>query len=276
MTVFSHARVSHARNTLSIRAVRHAAMLLITGGLLIVTTATVTGENATGAPAGDTVEAPKTVIQPGFSDIVLRSGAVNLVVWCLLFTASFATISFIIDGIATTKRSKLLPDDIISGVKASLDQGDLSGAMDLCRQKGGPLSNILTAGFANITNGFEVIQEAVTAATELESEKILQRISYLNLMGQITPMLGLLGTVLGMVRAFAGLAAEAGAAKAQMLALAISGALWTTVAGLLISIPALLAYTVFKNVATRILLESEATVLDLLKVLRGRKIRFEE
>jgi biopolymer transport protein ExbB len=212
------------------------------------------------------------IVQPGFKQIVFGGGMVNFLIWGMIFMASFATVTFIIDGIAITKRRRLLPENVISGVKSSLEKGDLNESIDVCEKHQSPLSNILMAGFSSISNGFEHIQEAVSVAADLESEKILQRINYLNLCGQISPMLGLLGTVVGMVKAFAGLAGEAGAAKAQLLALAISGALWTTVAGLLISVPALLAYTIFKNVATRILLESQATVLDLLKILRTAEV----
>ncbi len=220
-------------------------------------------------------EAAPVVVQPGFTAIVFGNGYVNTLVWLLIFAASFATITFILDGISMTKRRKLLPDNVIQGVQSSLEEGDLERALEACEENPSPLSNILKAGLANITSGFEAVQEAVSAATDLENEKILQRINYLNLLGQIAPMLGLLGTVIGMVKAFSGLAGEAGAAKAHLLALAISGALWTTVAGLLVAIPALVAYSLFKNIATKLLLESQAAVLDVLKVLRGRKIRIE-
>ena len=102
-----------------------------------------------------------------------------------------------------------------------------------------------------------------------------KQINYLNLCGQIAPMLGLLGTVTGMVSAFAGLASASGAAKAAMLAQSISIALWTTVSGLLIAVPALLGYALCKNLATRLLLESQATVLDLIKILRSAAVEEE-
>jgi biopolymer transport protein ExbB len=75
-----------------------------------------------------------------------------------------------------------------------------------------------------------------------------------------------------MVKAFAGLASATGAAKATQLANAISIALWTTVTGLLIAVPALLGFALCKNMATRILLETQATVLDLIKILRGAEV----
>jgi biopolymer transport protein ExbB len=214
--------------------------------------------------------------QPGFNEIVFGGGFVNTFIWLLIFGASFATIAFIIDGILSVGREKLLPTHVVTGVQASIDDGDLGNAIAICEQNPGPLSNILLAGFNNIGEGYDTVQEAVSAATELETEKLMQRISYLNLCGQIAPMLGLLGTVTGMVKAFASLAGEAGASKAQLLALAISGALWTTVAGLLISVPALLAYAVVKNMATKILLESEFKVLDLIKIFRNAEVEDDE
>jgi biopolymer transport protein ExbB len=131
------------------------------------------------------------------------------------------------------------------------------------------------AGFSNISEGYEVIQEAVASSANLETEKLMQRVNYLNVCGQIAPMLGLLGTVVGMVFAFDSLATASGAAKARLLAQNISTALWTTVVGLLISVPCLIAFTMIKNYATRLILESEATVLDLIKVLRNAEVEEE-
>ncbi len=212
---------------------------------------------------------------PGFVDIVLRGGLINLLVWAMIFGTSFATVWFIIDSSLAIKREKLLPAGVVDGVRDALTSGDLGGALETCEANPGPLSNILMVGFANIAEGFEVVQEAVASSAEMENEKLMQRVNYLNLCGQVAPMLGLLGTVLGMVAAFAGLATASGAAKAQVLAMSISTALWTTCVGLLIAVPALLAFTLIKNYATRLLLETEATVLDLIKVLRNAEIEEE-
>jgi biopolymer transport protein ExbB len=195
----------------------------------------------------------------------------------MIFSTSFATVWFIIDGSIKIRREKLLPDDVVEGVRGALSEGDLQAALDTCEANPGPLSRILLAGFGNISEGYEVIQESVGSAAELESEQLMQRVSYLNLCGQIAPMLGLLGTVVGMVFAFATLGSGTqGAAKAQMLAQNISMALWTTCVGLLIAVPALLAFTLVRNYATRLILESEATVLDLIKVLRNAEVEEDE
>jgi len=190
----------------------------------------------------------------------------------MIFATSGAVVAFIIDALITLKREKLRPEELVEGVRSSLDEGDLDSAIETCENNPCPLSTILMVGFSNITEGYDVIQEAISSSAEMENEKLLQRVNYLNLCGQISPMLGLLGTVLGMVRAFGGLAGASGAAKATILAKAISTALWTTAVGLLIAVPALLAYTLLRNHATRLILDIEGTVTDLIKVLRNAEV----
>ncbi len=211
----------------------------------------------------------------GLGDILYGGSIINLTVWILIFITSAATLALIAITLMNIQRDKLMPDELVEGVRASLDEGDLNGAMETCEANPGPLSSILMVGFANITEGYEVIQEAVASSAEMENEKLMQQVNYLNLCGQIAPMLGLLGTVLGMVRAFAGLAQATGAAQSAALASAISTALWTTAVGLLIAVPAIVGYTLIRNYATRLILEIEATVLDLIKVLRGAEVEEE-
>ncbi len=208
----------------------------------------------------------------GFMDIVYGGSLVNSFIWLLILATSIATMALIIDALISIKRQKLLPDELIEGVRESLDEGDLDAAIENCEANPGPLANILMVGFANITEGYDVIQEAIASAAEMENEKLMQRVNYLSLCGQISPMLGLLGTVIGMVKAFAGLAEASGATKATLLANSISMALWTTAIGLIIAVPAMLAFTLAKNFATRMVLEIEATTLDLIKVLRNAEV----
>ena len=224
------------------------------------------------AAAGGEAGAVSVQEATSFYNVVFGCGAINLLCWVALFAVSLATVAFIIDGCLTIKRQKLIPPELINGVKESLANGDLAAATAACQVNPSPLSRILQAGFGNVQEGYDVTREAVTSCAEMENEKLIQRVSYLNVCGQLGPMLGLLGTVIGMVLAFASLATAAGASKAAMLAIAISTALWTTVVGLLVAIPALLAYTLLKNYATRLILEMESTVLDLIKVLRNAEV----
>lgn len=208
----------------------------------------------------------------GFIDIVFKGSFVDTCIWLTIFAVSIATLAFIIQGIINIKHEKMLPEHLIEGIRESLSAGDLGTAIATCEANPGALSNILMAGFNNITEGFEVIQDAISASADMETEKVMQQVNYLNICGQIAPMLGLMGTVTGMVGAFSALAGATGAAKATLLAAKISGALWTTCAGLIIAVPALLGYTLIKNNATRIILETEGVVIDLVKVLRGAEV----
>ncbi len=235
------------------------------GALFGMTTAAVWAQEAA-------AEGEATAAAPGFIDIVYGGALINLLIWALIALTSISTIALIIDAFITLKREKLMPEDLVEGVRGSLNGGDLDGAIETCEANPGSLSNILMAAFSNITEGYDVIKEAIASAGEIENEKIMQRVNYLNLCGQISPMLGLLGTVLGMVRAFGGLAEATGAARAQVLAMSISTALWTTAVGLIIAVPALVAYTLARNYASRVILEIESTTVDLVKVLRNAEV----
>jgi len=209
---------------------------------------------------------------PGFLEIVFGGTVVDIGIWLMIFAVSIATLALIIQGLVNIKHEKLLPEHLIEGIRESLSEGDLGTAVAACEANPGPLSNILMSGFGNITEGFEVIQDSISASADMETEKLMQQVNYLNICGQIAPMLGLMGTVTGMVSAFGGLANASAATKAAVLASSISGALWTTCAGLIIAVPALLGYTLIKNCATRIILETEGVVIDLVKVLRGAEV----
>lgn len=214
--------------------------------------------------------------EQSFWDVVWHSGWYGILDWFGIFATSAATLGLIIDGLITIRPRKIMPAELINAVRESLNQGDLGTALEACDATPGSLANILRAGFNNVSEGFDVIMDCVGGAADMEVEKLMQRINYLNLCSALAPMLGLLGTVTGMVDAFSGLATTTGAAKQAMIALAISQALYTTVFGLIISIPAVLGYTYLKNGATRIALNMESLTFDLLKVLRSAEVVDEE
>jgi biopolymer transport protein ExbB len=175
----------------------------------------------------------------------------------------------IVDSFIKIRTKRFIPDSLTRGVREALDARNIPQAVQLCGEEPGALANILTAGFVNAADGPEAAQDAIGAAADLESEKLLQRVNYLNVVGNLAPMLGLLGTVQGMIMAFATLGTEAGAAKNAMLATNISQALYTTAAGLVIAVPALGFFSFFRNRATKIILSMEALTMELMKKVRG-------
>lgn len=208
-----------------------------------------------------------------FYRIVTGSGWMGVFLWLLLGACSIAGFALIVDSFITIRQSKIVQEDLVASVREAVEQGDVMKALKKCEENPGPLSSILSAGFSNVQEGFEAIQEAVGVAADLESEKLLQRVTYLNVVANLAPMLGLLGTVQGMIFAFAVLGTQAaGAAQQSMLAVNIAQALYTTAAGLLAAVPALAFYFYFRNRATRITLGMEALTLDLIKVFRNVEV----
>ena len=209
----------------------------------------------------------------GLWQVITGSGFLGVFLWLCLLADSIAAAWLAIDFFITINPKKIIPEALVSEVREAMEQGDVMKALQRCEKDQGPLPSILQAGFRNVKEGFEVIQEQVGAAADLESEKLMQRVAYLNMCGSIAPMLGLLGTVQGMIMAFANLAnSEAGAAQQSMLALNIAQALWTTAAGLVVAIPAVSLYTYFKNRLSRIILSMEGLTMDLIKALRNVEV----
>ena len=209
----------------------------------------------------------------GLWQVITGSGFLGVFLWLCLLADSIAAAWLAIDFFVTINPKKIIPENLINDVREAMEQGDVMKALQRCEQDQGPLPSILQAGFRNVKEGFEVIQEQVGAAADLESEKLMQRVAYLNMCGSIAPMLGLLGTVQGMIMAFANLAnSSAGAAQQGMLAMNIAQALWTTAAGLVVAIPAVSLYTYFKNRLSRIILTMEGMTMDLIKALRNVEV----
>ena len=205
----------------------------------------------------------------GIGSVIFGGGFVGTILWLAIFGTSIAGVSLIVDSFVNIREKKIMPEHLVGRVQEAMEQGDVMKALQHCEDEPCPLSNILSAGFSNVEEGFEVVQDSVTITGEMESEWLMQKINYLNVVGNLAPMLGLLGTVQGMIMAFATLGSAAGAAKQSMLAVNISLALWTTAAGLAIAIPAVAFYFFFRNRAAKIILKMESLSLDLFKALRN-------
>ena len=219
--------------------------------------------------AGETVDA-NTTSNPqkaggGFYDIVFGSGVVGMLLWFALFGDGALAIYFSIDSSILIKPDKLMPRRLMDGVQAAMAEGDVVKAMEICQQNPSAMSSIVMAAFQHIEEGFEAIQEA---ASDLEQEKIQQRLNWISVCGNLGPSLGLLGTVQGMILTFQALAAG-GAGDAAALANSIGQALWTTAGGLIVSIPSITVFYSLRNKANRLILKMTALTMEILNGLRN-------
>ena len=219
----------------------------------------------------DDVVAAEAVMNEGsgFLDVVRGGGFFGVILWLGLAGLSLATTSLVFDSFLSIRISKIIPQSLTSLVQEALEEGAIEKAVQRCKDLPGAYANILMAGLENFEEGAETAQEAVAIRVDMESERLLQRVNYLNVVGNLAPMLGLLGTVQGMILAFATLGTTSGAAKNALLAVNISQALYTTAAGLLIAVPSLGFYFFFRNRATKIILMMESLTLEVMKKLKA-------
>jgi biopolymer transport protein ExbB len=214
------------------------------------------------APAAAATElAPSADAQPakakpttGLGAVIFGSGWLGVVLWLALFGSGIAAIYFAVDCSILLRPQKIMPHSLISNVKTAMAEGDVMKALKSCEVEPGPLANILTAGFSHVEEGFEVIQESIGAASDLETERLMQRLTWISVCSNLAPMLGLLGTVQGMIMCFETLA------------------LWTTAGGLVVAIPAITAYYSLRNNANRLILRMQAMTMELIKDLRNVEV----
>ena len=262
-----------------------AAMMML--GLVVAPVAAGVAMAQDAAPAtqkqqqggGDLVGADGKAVDPsqqqksggGFFDIVFGSGVVGAILWFGLFADGAMAIYFAVDCFVLIKPQKLMPTSLITNVQSAMVEGDVMKALKVCENEPSAMSNILSTAFQHVEDGYDVIQEAVNGAADLETERLTQRLTWISVCSNLGPSLGLLGTVQGMILTFEALA-QGGAGDASMLANSIGQALWTTAAGLCVSIPSITIYYSLRNKATRLIMRMTALTMELLKGLRNVEV----
>ena len=103
----------------------------------------------------------------GLITIMLSGGFIGIVLWVAIFATSIAGMALIVDSFITIKESKISPADLIDNVRESMEQGDVMKALQHCEEEPGPLANILSAGFSNVQEGFDVVQEAIGVSADM-------------------------------------------------------------------------------------------------------------
>ena len=162
------------------------------------------------------------------------------------------------------RRDTLCPQELVDSFEERLNEKDFQGAYDLARTDESVLGQVLSAGLAKLSRGYNKALEGMQEVGEEESMKLEHRLSYMALIGNLSPMIGLLGTVQGMIASFQVIATGGSTPKPSDLAAGISQALFTTLIGLAVAIPAIAAYNVLRNRVSRLLLEVGVTSEDLM------------
>lgn len=178
---------------------------------------------------------------------------------------SIATVAAIIEHFVSIQRDKLVPPEVVVELETLLDEEQYEEAINLCESSKNYITNICGAAIARVGEGFDAMQNAAAGATEEENLKLIHKISWLSLFGNLAPMLGLFGTVVGMVMTFQVIAEAATQPTPAQMAGGIFSALVTTVWGLLVAMPALGFFFIFKMKIQRLTFELSGVAMEIVE-----------
>ncbi len=236
-----------------------AASLLLAAASLAIAQTT--------APEAATATAPAAGQQLTFGGM-LKAGGWTM--WPLGLCSLFG-IGLAIYNALVIRPSKMLKPEILDQIKTAVADLDIERARMLCVSNPAPVTNIVQAGLDRIKSGELHISSIEKGMEEYSLQEVathLQPINYLSVIATISPMIGLLGTVSGMIKAFQAMALG-GMGKPELLADNISEALITTATGLIIGIPVMVAYFYFRNRFTGIVAGMNRACGDILESLNA-------
>jgi len=195
--------------------------------------------------------------QKGYFDmLVLGGGTIGFIIWGL----SVVTVAVIIQFIITIRRGTLIPEIARQQIQSMFDNKQYREAIEMTAAEPSFLSYVVHAAMTEAAHGYGAMERAMEEAAEERTTKLLRRIEWLNLIGNVSPMLGLLGTVWGMVLMFMEIAGSTTMPPVYVLGDKIGIALVTTLLGLAVAIPALAVFSIMRNRIDA--LSSEAMIIS--------------
>ena len=184
---------------------------------------------------------------------------------------SIAVVVISIERSISLRTNKVLPSNLLGKVWIWLKERDVTEDKLIELKNSSPLGKILAAGLSNSEHGREVMKDSVEEAANQVIHDLDRYITILGTIASIAPLLGLLGTVVGMIKVFTGIMLE-GTGNAGVLAGGISEALITTAAGLSVAIPALVLHRHFERHIDTLVVEMEDQAIKLVDALHGDRL----
>jgi biopolymer transport protein ExbB len=197
--------------------------------------------------------------------------------WLMLpiMLCSVVALAIIGERFWVLKQEKVLPDNLVAQVWQLHQQRELNAERIKRLRDGSPLGRILAAGLINMHHEREVMKEAIEETGRQVVQELERFLNTLGTIASITPLLGLLGTVIGMIKVFTAIT-SLGVGNPTVLAGGISEALITTAAGLSVAIPSLMFYRYFRGKVDALVLKMEEEALKMVEVIHGEREVAEE
>ena len=192
---------------------------------------------------GNLAFAQEAVSEKPVLDALMEAGFVGLLIILMSIVGGALAITFAFQ----LRRDVLVPPEVLGHVESLFEDEEFEEAYHLCEASPSILSAVVAAGLEKIEDGYGQMESTMTEVLEMEATKLHQKVGYLSLIANLSPMMGLLGTVLGMIGAFNTIASSTTAPNPKQLGGDISIALGTTFLGLCVAIPMTAVYVYFRN-----------------------------
>ncbi|WP_153160940.1 MotA/TolQ/ExbB proton channel family protein [Zoogloea sp. 1C4] len=189
-------------------------------------------------------------------------------IWPLLF-ASIVAVALIIERLLTLRRSKILPDGLLEKVVAELRQTGATPEMINRVALSSPMGRVFAAGLRNMRSSREVMKESIEEAGRAVTHDLERFLTTLGTIASISPLMGLFGTVVGMIEIFG--SQTPGGSNPQQLAHGISIALYNTGFGLVIAMPSMIFWRHFRATVDGFVIEMEQQAIRLVEVVHGER-----
>jgi biopolymer transport protein ExbB len=225
------------------------------------------------APEGDPADGSAAAddhVPTGFFEIVFSGGLLGIAFVVVLFALSAIAVYLIVEQALVLRRAVILPPGLADEAAEAIRSGQVGLARQLCVDRPSVLAFVIAKGLEEVDSGWPSMEKSMEDALAEQSARLFRKIEYLTAIGNIAPMIGLLGTVVGMIFAFQQVALSRGSAGAGDLAEGIYQALVTTVGGLLIAIPALGAFAILRNRVDQLVAEVAYEALHVVRPLKRR------
>ncbi len=183
--------------------------------------------------------------------------------------ASFIAIWFGIERLVVLRRGRVIPRAFVDRFLQHLEQGklDQDSALELCEENGSPVASVFAHGVRKWGKPSVEVEQAIIDGGERQVSQLRKHLRILNGVSTVTPLVGLLGTVIGMIMAFNEIAAADAMGKADKLAVGIAMALLTTALGLMIAIPALILYMYLAGRVDSLVMEMDLLAQDVVHLI---------
>lgn len=201
---------------------------------------------------------PQSIIE-----IIWHSNFLTKLIWLAIIATSTVMVTLVIQNALSIRNEKLAPRPLFNSLETAIRAGNYQEAWETCNANDNYLANVLRAGLERLGRGKEAVEDSVAEHSLREATIMRTRNSYLSVIGVVSPMIGLLGTVIGMMSAFATLGAS-GISDPRGLATSIGEVLMATASGLFIAIPAFIAYYIFRNRSQMVIVHADDKVNALL------------